>query len=304
MTNTEIPLQKHIPYCIITATPDEMSDILPIIREEFPDKPEKSRPGIFVKIINTDAGSHSITLLLTQTTGMGNIHAAIKTAQVISEYQPSLILFVGTAASMRPEKLHVGDVVIPRAAHLHIYDKIVEEGQDEYRICEGDANFEEFFLGKNALLHSTSAQNLDELCAPLIACIDGSASLETGRSDETAVAAPQTSRIPKIERDSEIITCGMVVNSKKFKDLIFDRAGRKAYAIDMESFGFFQAIADLKGRPTNEDANPVIGIMVRGISDYAADKELTENQPAGWKRIATRNAGRIACQLIKLHASI
>lgn len=289
-------------YCIICAKMDELHDVISVLDEEFPDRPRNSGSDSVVRIIQKEDEGPPTTVYATCTPQMGNVHSAVKTAQVIINYEPQLVFFVGTAASMAPSKIRLGDVVIPNRAHYHFYEKIVEEGQPEYADKLSDKHFQEFFMDNNALLYNTDISIINGSAATTVSRLNNNKiKLEDAELPENWAAMLKQQRGPKIENDVEIVSCGMVVNSGKFKDILGERTGRKAQTIDMESFGFFQAVQDLRDSEHVTERSLASGIMVRGISDYAREKDDTEGVSGQWKRVATRNAARVTCELIRSH---
>lgn len=228
---------------------------------------------------------------------MGHVHAAAKTAQLVARYKPLIIFFVGTAGSLDPGSLRFGDVVIPTKVYYRIYEKIVQRGQREFEKAETRADFKEFFFDKDQLLLTDpvtepitdGARNwLSDISFAGIALRDG-----TLEPEWLSRLNPQ--RGPKLEEDATIATCGMLINSEVYRDFLVGLAGRKAYAADMESLGFFKAIADMRQSPAISRTD---GIMIRGISDYAGRKESTELSSSNWKEIANHNAAVAAAHAI------
>lgn len=242
-----------------------------------------------------------LTLLATCCSAMGHVHAATRTAQIINSYRPSIMLFVGTAASLDPVSVRLGDVIVPTGSIYRIYDKIVEKGQSDYESCASRDGFREFFFNDNVLMADLLVEELPGHAHDLISDIDFKSVAALRNAELAGDFAKAISRdgkparAPKIETDIQMMTCGMVVNSVGFRDFLRSVASRKARAIDMESFGFFKVIADMRNTATAVTE----GIMIRGISDYAGRKEGTELGAADWKEISMTNAASVAAEVLR-----
>ena len=292
-----------VPYCLITATDAELRGLTKVLDEYFPDRPRKPINNYATWIV----GRHEegpTTLIATRLQDMGGLHAAIRTAQIITNLNPSLVLFVGTAASMSPRKARLGDVVIPHHCYAYFYRKVVDERQPDYKEKKADPNFNEFLFEDNssALLYTPFKNNFDADSAVFTTLIPDDIELED-HSDPAVwpewLKEIHPERPPKIDYEFGIATCGMLVNSEKFRGVLESKAGYKAPIIDMESFGFFEAVEALKKSKNSREARPLHGIMIRGVSDYAVNKDDTEGVGGEWKRIAIANASRVACELIR-----
>lgn len=114
-----------------------------------------------------------------------------------------------------------------------------------------------------------------------------------------------------------VFSSEMVIDSDEYLDFINDRDGDEQFdiyyrkrggnhdrrrwlkapyaAIDMESYGFFMTAEGLK----SSDLNGAKCITVRGISDLASEKgKLEEDTEDGLRRIAVRNASKVALDMI------
>ncbi len=107
----------------------------------------------------------------------------------------------------------------------------------------------------------------------------------------------------KIVLDDDIISCGMVVDSISYRNFLKKTAEsftRKVTAIDMESLGFYEALAETKTAAYGSRAE---GVMIRGISDYAGRKSEKEARPEDWKAASSKNAAvvfiSVLCQIAK-----
>jgi nucleoside phosphorylase len=232
---------------------------------------------------------------------MGHLAAAVRTAQIIQQSAPRVILFVGTAASLKPERVQIGDVVIPKLAVSRYYDKVSERGQADYQARAAEAGFKEYLFGTdNALVADLRTSGPSDEALGMIAHLQiDKVRLDGGDSGEISLGGHAIKlRKPKVHDDVDILSCGMVVDSVSYRDFlssIVRQNARKAHVIDMESYGFFNVLEALRrsgvGHPTH-------GIMIRGISDYAGRKQQSEQLPNGWKECSVRNAAAAAADLV------
>lgn len=291
-------------FCLITAKGDELRVVKAVFNGLFDREDDDGIDSQAVYLVKRRNRQPPLTLLATCCSAMGHVHAATRTAQMIVGYRPSIMFFVGTAASLNSTKVRLGDVIVPTGSVYRIYDKIVEKGETDYETAVRRDGFREHFFTDNALLTDLLVETLPGHAHDLISEIDFRkvAPLENAAlADEYATAISRAGggpRPPKIETDMQMLTCGMVVNSVGYRDFLNGLASRKACAIDMESFGFFRVIADMQ----RAAAAVTEGIMVRGISDYAGRKEGTELGAADWKTISMSNAAKVAGEMVRQFA--
>ena len=291
----------HHDFCIICAKPEELAQVLRVFEADFQQDFKRAKgKRVFDHVFELGNG---YTLKLTACTTMGHMHAAVRTAQVILSSHPQIVFFVGTAASLSPSEIQLGDVVIPRKAVSRVYEKVSEEGQGDYDARARDKEFEEFTVEtiKNALISDLATKDCSEDGLSAIAALDvGKVTLERGPAGEITINGQRHAlREPKVHQDIDIFSCGMVVDSISYREMInrlTRRSMRKTAAIDMESYGFFRAIEAARDMDVKYNCS---GLMIRGISDYAGRKRETESRPDGWKDKAVRNAAIVTGALMK-----
>lgn len=289
----------HYDLCLICAKAEELRVVIETFRKSWKMVPgERTSDRIFE--VPTPVGPKPV--LVATCTGMGHLNAAVRTTQIISLYQPGVLMFVGTAASMRPTEVQVGDVVIPKKAISRIYEKISQKGQADYEDRIAGGNFKEIFFDDNALISDVETVSCSGDALGVIASVPiGDIKLNgVAPGAPLTIAGEQiTLRNPKVADDLDIFSCGMVVDStsyRTFLNAIAHANMRKAAVIDMESFGFFSAIAATR----NIGAGSVCeGIMIRGVSDYAGRKQQSENLPVDLKRAAMENAAIVAQRFVQ-----
>jgi nucleoside phosphorylase len=293
---------KPYPYNfgVICATKEELDSVVAIFNGKF--TRGRGRHHLDIVFSVPRDSTQKLSIYVTTCVNMGNMDAAIRTAEVIISHQPFALFFIGTAASMDPEKVKIGDVVIPQKAVMRIYEKISEEGQTDYKRKSAKEGFEEYFFRNNALIAETRIVNCspDALSAFAGIPIKNLSLQEVPPLQEVPQSGsePKDRRKPTIHQDVHIFNCGMVVDSVSYCNFIrslVDDNMRKVGAIDMESVGFYSAVE--AARKTGV-GNFTVGLMIRGISDYATGKEQLEKLRVDYKSICVRNAAVVAAELI------
>ncbi len=288
-------------HVILCAKPDELRQVKKVLSERGyePTLAEPSQESQQVYSLPSGSGSKT-SLLVTTCVGMGHLSAALAVMGIVTRRSPRTIIFVGTAASLNPEMVQLGDVVVPNAAISRSYEKILEKGQPDYdKLIEKGGTIEQFF-GDNILIAQLKIKepHIDSLVRQ--SDIDIDRLLECGEMGTFVLGGKGFElRQPRILTDVDILSCGMVVNSLSYRDFLHDFAmvnSRKAEVIDMESYGFLAALEALKLVGVGHNCD---GLVIRGISDYAGRKADTEKRPAKWKDVAVRNAARVAVELLE-----
>ncbi|WP_336485774.1 hypothetical protein [Methylobacterium nigriterrae] len=285
---------RHNKFCLLCAKTEELRQVIKIFDEKF----DRVRGHLYTDHVYRL--SEDATIRVATCSAMGHMSAAVRTGQLITLSQPAIMIFLGTAASLKPHEVQIGDVVIPRKAISRVYEKISEAGQRDFEERAAAGDFQEFILQSNALISDLATVDCSEDALTVIAAleIDGIA-LERGSGEAIALGGKSYAlRQPKVHDDIDIFSCGMVVDSISYREFITTnthRNLRKAAIIDMESYGFFKAIDATRGSGVGSSCS---GLMIRGISDYAGRKAETEGRPEGWKK-AVRNAAIVAAALLQ-----
>lgn len=291
-------MPKHYDLAVLCAKYEELEQLQAVFREEFR---KISGERLVDQIYKFDTPNGPKKLIVMTCGEMGHTAAAVQTGRIIIQHQPKVIFFVGTAASLNPKKVQLGDVLVPRKAVHRMYDKISEAGQEDYeRRMNGEASKEQFF-GENVLCADTTAT---QISADMLGALAGvrldEKMLRSGETKEIELEGEKIElRAPKIMKDEDVFSCGMVVDSlsyRKFISSFADDDYRKLAIIDMESYGFYSAIDHAKKSGVGSDTE---GVMIRGVSDYAGRKQQTETKPDDWKSVCVANAAIVTAQIIK-----
>lgn len=291
-------MKKHYDLAVLCAKSEELAQLQTVFREEFT---RKSGERVVDQIYKFDTPSGPKELIAMTCGEMGHTAAAIQTARLIVQHQPKVIFFVGTAASLSPTEVQLGDVLVPRKAVHRMYDKISEKGQKDFESRMNGEGPKEVFLEDNILCADTV---VSQVSPDMLGALSGvqldPKELKRGETTEIRLEDQTIElRDPKILQDEDVFSCGMVVDSlsyRKFINGIADSNYRKLKIIDMESHGFYSAIDHAKKSGVGSDTE---GLMIRGVSDYAGRKQQTEDKPGDWKSVCVANAAIVTAQIIK-----
>lgn len=290
--------RTRVDIAILCAKSEELMCVQKVLRDQFIKIVDNENP--IDQLFDVPGAERNIRLLVRTCGSMGHLSAAIHTSRLISQFQPKIIFFVGTAASLDPNQLQLADVIIPRKAVHRVYDKISEKGQKDYERRCVDDKFEERFYGANILCVQTDTREVSAEIQGLLTGVNyDQISLERGKADQIELNGENYPfRTPKIHYDEDIFSYGMVVDSISYREFIqrhADLSNRKISAIDMESYGFYTAIDLAKTSGLGTDCE---GIMIRGISDYAGRKQQNEGRPDDWKQKSVVNAALVTAKII------
>ena len=295
-------------FCVLCATQSEMAECLDVFGaggigvERLPYGDGSNRADHLFEL----TGRHGVklTLLITVCGGMGHSEAALRVIQIIAKHSPSIVVFVGTAASLDPKKYQLGDVVVPIKAGYRRFEKVSERGQEDYSRLEKDSR-EMIFDKENLLVPITDTISLEPDAIGYLANIHSlDVNLKAGSAESIEINGVNLElRAPKLVTEVEIISCGMVVDSISYRDFltneVFAPILRKRAIIDMESYGFLRAI---NMAATQGVGHSTVGFLIRGVSDYAGRKQQTETEAEGrpmeWKSLASRNAAHVTREFL------
>ncbi|MBS0625208.1 MAG: hypothetical protein JSS32_04085, partial [Verrucomicrobia bacterium] len=196
-------------FCIITAKSDELREVKSVLKTAFRREDDDPLSGRAVYIVKERPRQPTLTLLATTCSAMGNVYAATKTAQIISLHNPSVLFFVGTAASLDPGTVRLGDVIVPNGYGYRFYDKIVEKGQKDFEKAVADKDFKERFFGDNVLLTDYFTHSLPGSAPDLISDVDFKSGVMLDDGDlaqewQDELKKGSSMRTPKVETDVQM----------------------------------------------------------------------------------------------------
>ncbi|MFN4201830.1 MAG: hypothetical protein ACK4GM_02085 [Tabrizicola sp.] len=292
------PLRKPVGALILSAKPEEKSEVTKIVTEYF-SREDPLLDGFATFTLPANSAGVEEALVLADCGQMGNVAAASRTGYLLAAFRPNLTIFVGTAGSLRPDKCTVYDVVVPTLGVIaKYYDKLEDAGgyclwggakpestaglaaftkdRKRYTLRRKDKTLEHIGFGTSFV---TEAKTRDEQGTGL------DVGLKSGKG---------VSRTPRVHLDTYIFSWEKVVASGHYQTLLAKDLDTKAYAVDMESFGFLSAFAQFQKLVGGNERSSLI---VRGISDVCGDKSGSYDE--GRNDIATRNAATVACRILR-----
>lgn len=282
-------------FCITTAKSDELTHFIPVFQSYFGGGRPLHGGTLFRYLKPGSKPRDTTTIFLTTCGGMGNILSASRSAEIATAFAPTYFIFSGTAGSLSPDTVRLGDVVIPMSVVSRHYQRICEKGERDYvaRVIPG---YEELFFKDSALIADVGTRDLPRQSHSAIGRLD-----KVGLSQKVAagcanVPLPQSqaanARAAKVVDDINVMTCGLLINSDPYRDFVLLKCPLKTAAVDMESFGFMRAHDSAVGLGT-----PFTPVIIRGISDYAGKRTTLARDPR-WGEIANKNAAMVAAEFI------
>lgn len=241
-------------------------------------------------LVPTAAGSVSVVILsvgrMTEAPVQSAVEAAART------WRPADILMVGIAGSLEPDKVRLGDVIVPSRI---------------FGYTEGKA---EIVDGKSVITYRPTGDRVDCELAALARAVHHNdvkawraASRKAGLTDamlKPKLLTKEGKEGPKLHIDNNdcIASGNTVVATRVFAQEIRRALGTTVKAVEMEAKGLCEALAKIKPTPS--------ALIVRGISDLADEEKaaLEKASKDGWRRYAAQNAARFVLNLITSRPAI
>ena len=222
---------------------------------------EDNFPTFYRAALETDAGfgRKNVEVAVTMLSHVGNVHAALHTAQCLERLKPHFVLMVGIAGGVK-EKVHLGDVVV--SEQIIYYEFTKEE--------PFSSDFRPEVLSANKLLLERAKNYKDNNWYTLI----------------HAERPKSSGSIKQPEVHSGPIASGekVIANEARVDEL--KQLHSKLLAIEMESYG-----VALSAAQTDSGCK---FIAIRGISDYA-DAEKNDT----WHEYAAESAAAYSIGLLR-----
>ena len=199
--------------------------------------------------------------------------AGIVTTQSVGHWKPNRVTMLGIAGSLEPDRLKLGDVVVP---------------EEIFGYEVGDA------VGRNFTFRptfdQTGALDFDRVRAFFRDPV------QYPKWQEECLAAAKEMGLKKLKRPPQLhlepVASGdFVVKSVTFGRKLRKEIHSKIAAVEMEARGMYQALY--------REAQRRDALMIRGISDYAdRNKSKLEKQSKdGWRAFSVANAARLLLAL-------
>ena len=293
------PQNLPVGAILLCAKADEKTVITGVVPKYFTRTQSVAGGYPTFKLPAEDAGMEE-NLILADCGEMANVSSASRTGYLLAKFNPGLIIFLGTAGSLKPEQCQVGDVVVPTLGVVtKYYDKLEDAGRGIFGFGverpNNVADLGALTRDRHKYLLRKQERNLD-LTGEGRAYISEAASNRTGGNTLASGLKKfvATSRSPEVHKDTMIFSWDMVLGSEHYRSLLERQINSKAFAVDMESYGFLSAVEQFQAPPVER---AISSIVVRGISDICGDKRSSGSD--GRNEVATENAAHVACRIIR-----
>ncbi len=238
LNNDCVKSHDHVDFLIVTALEKERNAVWRQLDNHQEDR--KCNDSTYHRAtlktsLGFDRETYEVALIVLK--AVGNVDAALDTAEWIRHLNPRCVLMVGIAGGVRGE-VSLGDVVVSSQIIYYEYAKETPSGSDQH-IKVKSAN--------SPLLKRL--KNCDTKWHTLIQ--------EKHPTNPRSTAAPQVHFGP--------IACGEKVIADAERVSKLKQLESKILAIEMESYGVAAAVADSDNSPRF--------IAIRGICDYADDQK-------------------------------
>ncbi|MGW8879580.1 phosphorylase family protein [Streptomyces mirabilis] len=257
----EHPLRPRLTVVIFTALQLEYEAVVSHLPQREP-----TRVGTTRFEVGDYAGEHADWRVYVAELGAGNTRTAIASATVIATLAPHLVLFVGVAASAKPDDLVLGDLVVAD----RVYD--LHSGKDVRDETQGSVH-------RTRPLSFLAANGVVQLAMD-VRRNNWTAELSSGQALNARGEAPRVEIKP--------IAAGSVVHAD-VRSALMDKV-RASFddvaAVDMESLGLYET-AYREG---------LAALAVRGISDCVEDKTPAADRT--WQPRAAHHAAAFAFAML------
>jgi nucleoside phosphorylase/pimeloyl-ACP methyl ester carboxylesterase len=231
---------------------------------------------------------------------MGDAPVQATVEEAVRIWPPGAIALVGIAGSFEPDRMKLGDVLVPA--------RVFGYTEEKASVSRKKADVEREKAGVNRRrprrTYRPTGHQLDCTMWALARAVALNrtsewrrASREAGLADGKLKERLEKEEPPKlhIENNDNLASGNVVVASRAFADAVrkaLGDAGTTTRAVEMEAKGFCEALDRVNPKPP--------ALVVRGISDFAdEDKaELEEEFKDGWRRYAAQNAARFLLEVI------
>lgn len=220
----------------------------------------------------TNANGVGLRIVVACCEGQSNLEWAITTQVVLFRHSPRYAFLCGIAGGMKIASYPLGDVVIAPEVNYRRFTKVQSDGRFGAENFNVPASHGGRALAQNFL---SSPRHKEKV---------GAKTVQSALDDGQSFAI----------HNQKILSWDLVLDHEKTKDSLL-KEDRQLAAVEMEGAGFLKAVASHAkyyiqrpwATPGGADA-----LIVRGISDPAAGKALTDADPKAWRQIAARNAAQ------------
>jgi nucleoside phosphorylase len=210
--------------------------------------------------------------------GQSNLESAITTQIVLFRHNPRYAFLCGIGGGMKTEKYKLGDVVIASEVNYRRFTKIQDDGSfgaENFNVPPSD--------GGRAL-----AQRF-------LSVHPNSKKIQSHLNDGDLFAI----------HSEKILSWDLVLDHTETRNHLLSDVDRQLAVVEMEGAGFLKAVASHAKHVINRPwrtvkAGGADALIVRGISDPAADKAAMDSGSKPWRRVAARNAAQTVLLILDI----
>ena len=212
----------------------------------------------------------------------GNQFSGMETIDMLHRFEPRFIFLYGIAGALPRGDVSLGDVVVARQVDTLCFDKVTDTA-DEPK-----------FHQKEVIVQVT--HGIQDYIRDFL--IDYNLPSRKDREYERAIKL--NTRLPRVHH-GVLFSWDLVLSSSIYCKELLAR-NRHRIAVEMELAGFYGAIGYFQQqceRYNKRDAR-VDGLVVRGLSDYANNKEKSDaDSSVDWRSIAAENAAVVLLDVMQ-----
>jgi nucleoside phosphorylase len=210
--------------------------------------------------------------------GQSNLEAAITTLVVLPRHEPRFAFLCGIAGGMAIDKYRLGDVVVAADVIYRRFSKIKADGSFRPESDNVPASH-----GGRALATRFFARH------------PNARKIQSPHNDGELFAV----------HAEKVLSWDLVLDHAPTKETLLTYIDGQFAVVETEGAGFLKAVAsharnNLERLLRGGQIGGTDALVVRGISDPAADKAQTDAGVMNWRRIAARNAAQTVLLLLDM----
>ena len=221
------------------------------------------------------AGGLDIGLVLVCCEGQSNLEAALTTQITLYRHSPRYAFLCRIGGGLKLYQCKLGDVVVGCEVVHRRFTKIGASGEFKPEVSNIPASDD----GRRLIQRLFSTHPHPQ-------------AIQSGLNDGALFAI----------HAEKILSWDYVLDHGPTRTELLRDLDRQLAIVEMEGAGFLKAVhfysKNYLHRPRREDNGEVGAVIVRGISDPAADKAASDAAPANYRLIATRNAAQTVFLMI------
>ncbi len=233
--------------------------------------PTSASSSFHFEATTLDVHGQPFRILGATANAMGMTQMAVLTMRTVQDYQPSLVILIGIAAALDPATFNLGDVVLFETTEDWDLGK---HTRDE----DGKPVFER---------QQDSIGPHGNAVARMIQSIPGDTKILGDMRERAMVfrGDDASDHIKELKIQGVRSSCvNYVVDDAEKVKKIRAASGRYVEVLEMEAGGFYKAMKELE----------MPGLVIKGISDYAAKKDSSSD-----RKLAAFNAASVAFSSIR-----